>query len=510
MSDRYLQVLLVEDSPGDAALLEMSLTESVYGNFQVTIVRRLDEAISRLSRESFDAILLDRGLPESQGLQTLQRMRPRAANAPIIVLTGLSDENLAIQAMKEGAQDYLVKSEVERGLIGRAVRYVIERTRAERASVDAERRLQLAVEAAQIGIWDWDLKRDTVVWSPIQAQLLGIQGRDCSFEAFDRCIHPNDRLEVHKTSRDAITSQEPFRIEYRVVWPDGTLHWLEGRGRAFFDDDGKASRMMGTIVEITQRKAADEAAKTREADLAHLSRVSTMGQMASGLAHELNQPLGAILSYGGACLAQMDDTNQSLTTVKTGLEEMMNETRRAGLIVTRMREFVQKRQPKTRPVDLNQIVQRSLQLLQFDLDRHTIAADVDLVSDLPQVLADDIQIEQVLVNLICNAIEAIAENPAGPRKISVQTERQQDSNQVWVTVIDSGAGMSDQNIRQLFDPFFTTKPNGLGMGLNISRSIIESHGGRLTASANPDGGMRFRFTLPIETGVAPCPTNSSR
>ncbi len=130
MSDRYLQILLVEDSLGDAALLEMSLTESVYGNFQVTMVRRLDEAISRLSRESFDAILLDLGLPESQGLQTLQRMKPKAGNAPIIVLTGLSDENLAIQAMKEGAQDYLVKSEVERGLVGRAVRYVIERTRA--------------------------------------------------------------------------------------------------------------------------------------------------------------------------------------------------------------------------------------------------------------------------------------------------------------------------------------------------------------------------------------------
>jgi len=122
-------------------------------------------------------------------------------------------------------------------------------------------------------------------------------------------------------------------------------------------------------------------------------------------------------------------------------------------------------------------------------------------------MADEIQIEQVLVNLICNAVEAVAENPAGPRKISLQTERQQDSNQVWATVIDSGAGMSGENVRQLFDPFFTTKPNGLGMGLNISRSIIESHGGRLTASANPGGGMRFRFTLPMETGVAACPTN---
>jgi C4-dicarboxylate-specific signal transduction histidine kinase len=172
-----------------------------------------------------------------------------------------------------------------------------------------------------------------------------------------------------------------------------------------------------------------------------------------------------------------------------------------------MREFVQKRQPKTRPVDLNHVVQRSLQLLQFDLDRHTIAADVDLAPDLPPVMADEIQIEQVLVNLICNAVEAVAENPAGPRKISLQTERQQDSNQVWATVIDSGAGMSGENVRQLFDPFFTTKPNGLGMGLNISRSIIESHGGRLTASANPGGGMRFRFTLPMETGVAACPTN---
>jgi PAS domain S-box-containing protein len=499
MDDSTLRILLIEDNTGDAALLEMALVESHYGQFEVAHARRLSEAFLRLEAESFDAILLDLGLPDAQGLQTLEKMRAKSAQLPIVVLTGLADDALALRAMQQGAQDYLVKSEVERGLVARAMRYVIERTRAERASQEARQQLELAVNAAQIGIWDWDLKKDRITWSPLQARILGVEGRECCFETFNECLHPDDRAETHKQNHDAVASHEAFRHEYRVIWSDRSIHWIEGRGRATYDDQGNPLRVMGTVIDITQQKAAEQALKLREAELAHLDRVTTMGQMASGLAHELNQPIGAIMNYAGVCVSQMKSANGSRDKINTALDELMAETRRAGEIIKRIREFVHKRQPQTQPIDLNQMVERSIGLMRFELQRRHIATEIHLARQLPVVMADAVQLEQVLVNLIYNAADAMEELPTGAARLTIRTACDLDSNQAVVTVTDTGPGISTENVKKLFDPFFTTKPNGLGMGLNISRSIIESHGGRLTAAPNPQGGAQFTFTLPVES-----------
>ena len=226
-----------------------------------------------------------------------------------------------------------------------------------------------------------------------------------------------------------------------------------------------------------------------------------MGQMASGLAHELNQPLGAILNYAGVGLAQAKSSNGASTKLVAALQEIMSETRRAGEIISRMREFVRKQQPNAQPIDLSHLVTQSLRLLQFELRRHEVRTKLELASGLPPVMADAIQIEQVLVNLISNAMEAMDGQEPQSRLLEIRTTLWRDSKQAAVIVSDSGAGISPADAARLFDAFFTTKPNGLGMGLNISRSIIECHGGRLTASANAQRGMRFSFTLPVESEV---------
>jgi PAS domain S-box-containing protein len=498
MSTPPLRILLVEDNAADAALLELALRKSHYGEFEVARSRRLEEAFSHLVEQPFDAILLDLGLPDSQGLQTLKRMRAKAAQVPIIVLTGLADEEQALGAMQLGAQDYLFKSEIAQGGVARSVRYVYERTKAERASQQVQRHLELAVEAAQIGIWDWDLLKDEVVWSSIQARILGVEGRECVFQTFDECVHPEDRAETHKKARDAVQSREPFRHEYRVVWPDGTVHWIEGRGRALCDEQGNARRMVGTVVDITQRKAAEETAKVREADMAHLLRVSTMAQMASGLAHELNQPLGAILNYAGMCLSQLGSRDVSTERLGDALREVMNETRRADAIIKRMRDFVRKQRPRAQSIDLNQLAEQVRSLMQFELRRRKIRCVMELATDLRPAIADPVQIEQVLVNLVYNALEAIDQGPSSARQVTIRTALDMPTTQAYITVADTGPGISLENLKRLFEPFFSTKPEGLGMGLNISRSIVESYGGRLSAAPGPRGGMQFSFTLPLE------------
>ncbi len=336
-----------------------------------------------------------------------------------------------------------------------------------------------------------------------------MENKPCTFETFDQAIYPDDRAATHKIARDAVITRLPFRHEYRVVWPDGSIHWIEGRGHASYGPDDKPRHMMGTVVDITQRKAAEEAARAREAEMAHLSRVSIVGQMASGLAHELNQPLGAIINYAAASLTQLDVGNGSIEDLRFALRETMNETRRAAKIITKIREFVHKQQPEFKPVDLNALVRRTIEIMQFEFSRFRFEPRVSLAARLPPVLAESIQIEQVLVNLLYNAMQAMDENWKGPRQIAVETSVEDGAEKAAVSVTDTGPGIDPANLARIYDPFFTTKPKGLGIGLNISRSIIESHGGRLSATSNPQGGMRFTFTIPFESRVPSCPKKAS-
>jgi C4-dicarboxylate-specific signal transduction histidine kinase len=232
--------------------------------------------------------------------------------------------------------------------------------------------------------------------------------------------------------------------------------------------------------------------------------------MASGLAHELNQPLGAILNYAAACLARLESGNASPQSIQQVLENVMVETRRAGQIIADMRAFVRKQQPKSRRVDVNELVEESLRLVQFELARRQVEPSVHLSPNLPDAMADSIQIQQVMVNLICNAIEATDQNAKKERTLAIRTGLKADGEQVELSVTDNGPGISQEILARIYDPFFTTKPNGLGMGLNISRSIIESHGGRLSASPIAEGGMRFSFTLPIASGVTLCRKQPSK
>jgi PAS domain S-box-containing protein len=506
MSNTEIHVLVVEDNPADAVLLKTALAESTHGKFVVTHARRLQEALAQLAPRQFDVVLLDLGLPDSQGLDTLHRVQKLARAMPIVVLTGLNDETTGTRALQSGAQDYMVKGEMTGNRMARAVRFAVERKRVEEAFLASEQRLMLAVDAVHMGIWDFNTRTGQIAWSHHHAALFGQQPGefDGTLETFMKSVHPDDRAQIQAKVQRALAEGSGYRNEFRVIWPDKSIHWIEARARILHDEQNEPTRMLGTVVDITQRKLDEEEARAREAELAHFDRIHMMGQMASGLAHELNQPLGAILNYASVCLEPVESNTGLRETSVVAIREIMNETRRAGAIISRMRAFVRKQKPRSAPLEINALVKEAINILEFELRRQTIVPGLQLACGLPKVQADSVQIEQVLVNLIYNALEAMAE--AGREEgneLKIQTALSKDGRLVEISVTDNGPGVSPGEMERLFEPFFTTKSLGLGMGLNISRSIVESHGGLLTAASNPGGGMRFSFSLPIVEGVNP-------
>jgi two-component system sensor kinase FixL len=251
----------------------------------------------------------------------------------------------------------------------------------------------------------------------------------------------------------------------------------------------------GIIRDITTRRAAEDRAQERQVELAHLGRVRTMSQMASGLAHELNQPLGAIANYARASRSMVESARGEPVKIAAALAEIQSEALRAGAIINRLRGFVKKNQPSSRRADVNELISDAIRLMSFELRNVGVEPELNFAKDLPPVFVDHIQIGQVLINLIRNALDAMQSAPISARHLTMMTSRGNDGL-VEIAVCDKGCGVPPESLPHIFEAFFTTKPSGLGLGLGLCRTIVEDYGGRLIAETNSTGGMTFRFTLP--------------
>lgn len=262
---------------------------------------------------------------------------------------------------------------------------------------------------------------------------------------------------------------------------------------------GGKRRFMGLIRDISDRKRAEQEARLQLEELAHASRLSALGEMATGIAHEVNQPLAAIVSYAQACLNMMKSDNADPNVVRDALEQISAQGRRAGNIVHRLRQFVRKERADRGLVHVNHCVENVLTLFAHDLKTYNAKLTLQLAKDLPMVTADRVQIEQVILNLLRNALEAVSQQEESTRRIKIETVRMKHAA-IQLRVSDNGPGLSEESVERLFDTFYSTKPQGLGVGLSISRSIIESHGGRLDAQQNPSGGLDVYFDIPETAG----------
>ncbi len=306
---------------------------------------------------------------------------------------------------------------------------------------------------------------------------------------------PPEILAIWETNNRRAMAGEIIRgeVEFRI---NGELHTFYNVLAAIHGKDGPEG-VVGVNIDITDRKQAEERARLHLNELAHVTRLATMGEMTSELAHEINQPLYAIVNYAEASLRKLQPLHGAeIEQARDWLRKIAEQARRSGEIVRNLSRFVRKTPPKREPIEVAQLIRDVVRLLEFDLRQESVLLRKRIDPDLPTILADAVQIQQVLVNLVRNAVEASADNPRNRREVIVAACRV-DASHLEIAVIDSGHGASPEQLRKLFDPFYTTKANGLGMGLAISQSLISEHGGRLTAEANADRGLTFRVLLPV-------------
>jgi two-component system sensor kinase FixL len=361
---------------------------------------------------------------------------------------------------------------------------------------ESEHRMALVTHAANLGMWVWDVVKDEVWMTDKGRALFGLSPDALlDYRTLVARVHPEDRSTQKAAIRRALENQDEYASEYRVLLPDGQVRWIAGRGRVEFSGS-KPLRMRGVSLDITERKQAELEAARQRMDLAHASRLTMVGELTASIAHEINQPLGAILSNAETADILLESKQPQLEEVQRILADIRKDDLRASETIRRVRELLRKRELELKPIDLNAVISDVLRLLDGETHRRGVEIEKQFVDALPAVRGDAIHLQQVLLNLILNGMEAVSESSATNRRITIGTAYDGKDN-VEVVVEDSGPGIPSERLALLFDSFFTTKPHGMGLGLSIVRSIVEAHGGRIWAENNSSGGACFRFTLPV-------------
>ena len=379
-----------------------------------------------------------------------------------------------------------------------------ERKRAEQALRRSEAYLAEAQRLTLTGSCAIDgISRETLYWSAEMFRIFGFdpqQGLPMWDQWLQR-IHPEDRDKVRLAGDRTFLEKVDCDVEFRIVKYDGTVKHIHGIGHPVLSPDGELVQVVGTMVDITERRRAEEARdrlRQLEADLAHINRVSTMGELTASLAHEIKQPIGAAVTNAQACWRFLNRDQPDVPEARDAALEMVRDATRATDIIDRVGSLYRKGSSKLEMVDVNDLIREMVVMLQNEASRYSITMRTNLGETLPQVMADRVQVQQVLMNLMFNGIEAMQHATGGELRIKSQAA---EGGQLLISVSDTGVGLPTGNADQIFKAFFTTKPQGTGLGLAITRSIVESHGGRVWVAANPGRGATFHFTLPQKTAA---------
>jgi PAS domain S-box-containing protein len=308
-------------------------------------------------------------------------------------------------------------------------------------------------------------------------------------------LHPDDREWALQSCQTATAEKRNQQFEHRMIAAAGTVVWLRNLVTVVVEGD-HVTRVRGVMVDLTNRKQAEEALREARADLARISRATTLGELTASLAHEVNQPIAAASTNANTCLRWLAGDTPNIEEARAAAMRIVKDGKRAAEIISRIRQLFKKGTSQRELVDVNEIIREMIVLLRGETTRYDILVGTDLAAHLPQVMADRVQLQQVLMNLMINGIEAM-KDVDGKREVSIKSERAEDGH-LLVSVSDTGMGLPPQEASQIFNAFFTTKSGGTGMGLSISRSIVESHCGRLWAAGNTPRGASFHFTLPTK------------
>jgi PAS domain S-box-containing protein len=376
------------------------------------------------------------------------------------------------------------------------------RWRVERALSQSERRFRLMAETIPEIVWiESVMPRLMLYMSPRYEQVwgrpLGDVERDP--EAWMEAVHPEHRNDVQSAWRRWLAGEgnERLDVTFPIVRPDGDTRWIHSRGTLIRDERGRPDRGNGIAADITDERRAQEALARAQMELAHVSRLTTLGELTTSIAHEVSQPLAGMMASAGAGARWLAAEPPDITAARATLDSIAADGKRARDVIARIRALTKRQAPRKERVDINHEIQDVLALTAQESRSHDVVVRTELDRSLPRVGGDRVQLQQVLLNLVLNAIEAMSAVQDRPRLLTIASARRGSANAVLVEVRDSGIGLDPSGAEQVFKAFYTTKPDGIGIGLSISRSIVEAHGGRLWASGNEPHGAVFQLSLPV-------------
>jgi PAS domain S-box-containing protein len=428
------------------------------------------------------------------------------ASTSLGMLPGVSNDELKTEARLRGIDGryrwFLGSAVALRDELGNIVRWYGTNIDIEdrKLAGDALRRNEAYLAEAQrlsaTGSFGWNVSSGDIVWSEETYRIFGIdRAVKPTIDLVLQRVHPEDRERMrHEISRVAEGSHG-FDVKHRLLMPDGVVKYLHVRSHRVRCESGE-DEVVGAMMDITAAREMQEALHAAQAELARVTRLTTFGEMGASIAHEVNQPLAAIVNNAEACLLWLDRETPDLDEARRALNQIVNDGKRAAEVIRSIRALLNKTKSQMAPLDINDVINEVIALVQRELSSRHVSLRTELAPVLPVVLADRVQLQQVIINLVINGIEAM-ESVADHRRNLVVQSRRDEADRVSISVKDSGVGISAEIAGRLFGAFVTTKSNGMGMGLSICRSIIQAHGGCIWVEPNSVEGAAFHFTLPL-------------
>jgi len=427
----------------------------------------------------------------------------RTITGPLSVLTACAEA----LARGDFQHQFHLRGNDELALLGNAFNYAAQQLQTLYEDLRrSERELRDVIEAMPTMVWIARTDGSNEFGNRRWQEYTGLSHERTVGSGWQDAVHPTDLKRHWEKWCASLASGEPFENEVRYRRAaDGQYRWFLSRAVPLRDEHGKVLKWYGVSTDIDDRKRAEQEREQLRADLAHVNRVSMLGELAASVSHELKHPIAAAMTNARTCLRWLKREQPDVNEAIEATSRIVYDGIRATEIIERLRSLYKKSPPQRELVEVNEIIREMVELLRGEANQYAISTRTDLVADLPKITADRVQLQQVFMNLILNAIEAMKETGG---VLTVKTQLGQDG-QLLLSVSDNGVGLPKEKTEQIFDAFFTTKPQGSGMGLSISRSIVESHGGRLWATANNGRGATFHFTLPIAAGILQVPATGT-